>query len=282
VTQIHSPTWQPPAELNTHSGKPPAVDADFFMPPPPTIGELISIGTTLKTSTRKPLPSAMRWVTIATSGSVPLLLLWAIDRPIWAVIVASIVSGLMWYFTQFLHTCSYVGTDGVVSYVMTESRSAMPNGIYTGTNYTYTWKKHSGNTHVINGSYHSEHHPPTENDPWHFANIAESVWSNYVLSTLDRELDRQGYVEFPVAMSSLQAVRIGMGFMEFVTKKEGTQRVLVADMHDISLGAGTFQFKHQDAKWWSGKGKYSFEYASIPNARVFLICLEDLAGIAWS
>ncbi len=155
------------------------------------------------------------------------------------------------------------------------------NGIYSGTSYTYTWKKYSGSTHAISGTYRSENNPPQENDPWYFANVSELVWSSYVLSTLDGELERQGYIEFLVATSSLQAVRVGRGFLEFVTKKEGNRRVLVPYMRDILLGSGTFQFKHQDAKWWSGKGKYSFEYANIPNARVFLICLKDLAEIYW-
>jgi hypothetical protein len=70
--------------------------------------------------------------------------------------------------------------------------------------------------------------------------------------------------------------------MEFVTKKDGAQRVMVADMRDILLGSGTFQFKHQDSRWWSGKGKYSFQYSNIPNANVFLICLKQFAGISWN
>jgi hypothetical protein len=53
-------------------------------------------------------------------------------------------------------------------------------------------------------------------------------------------------------------------------------------MQDITLGSGTFQFKHQDSRWWSGKGKFSFEYGNIPNARIFMICLKELADIYWT
>lgn len=225
-----------------------------------------------------------------------------LHNAVFAFIAAGIGGCVTWICTQFHHTCSYVGTDGLISYELVKSRSAMPkeslllftdahslytkttrnytNGIYSGTDYAYTWKKNSGNQHVITGSYHSEKIAPEAGNKWYFANIAESVWSSYLLSNLDLELEQNGYVEFPIG-GALQAVRVGNGFMEFVTKKDGAQRVMVSEMRDITLGSGTFQFKHQDAKWWSGKGKFSFEYANIANARVFLICLKELTGIAW-
>ena len=79
-----------------------------------------------------------------------------------------------------------------------------------------------------------------------------------------------------------KAVRIGSGFLEFVLKNGSTQRVEVADMKNISLGGGTFQFLHKDSRWWSGKGKYAFSYAQLPNAKLFLLCLDRLVGIRWS
>jgi hypothetical protein len=250
------------------------------------------------------MPAAARVaITLLVAVAVFMLVLFFFHNTIAALITSGILSFLTWNSTHFKHTCSYVGTKGLISYKLLDSRSAMPkenlllftdahslytktthsytNGIYMSTDYTYTWKKNSGNEYVINGSYHSEKSSPKDGDNWHFANISESVWSSYLLSTIDDEIARNGYVEFPIS-GALQAVRVGEGFMEFVTKKDGAQRVMVSDMRDISLGSGTFQFKHQDARWWSGKGKYSFEYANIPNARVFLICLSELAGISWN
>lgn len=297
-------SWQPSSNIKSHAGSPPNADADFFMPPPPTIGELISADTTLKTSSANPMPAALRWtiVAIASIGSFMVILL-GLHSTLFALGAAGVNGWLAWLCTRFHHTCSYVGSKGLISYELIDSRSAMPkenlllfadahslytrttrnyyNGIYTGTTYTYTWRKNSGNQHVITGSYRSEKTSPKESDRWHFANIAESVWSSHLLSTLDDEIEKNGYIEFPI-VGALQAVRVGTGFMEFVTKKDGVQRVMVADMRDILLGSGTFQFKHQDSRWWSGKGKYSFEYANIPNARVFLICLNELAGISWN
>ncbi|WP_295614190.1 hypothetical protein [Chamaesiphon sp. GL140_3_metabinner_50] len=302
-TSTRVSSWQPHSEIKSHSGSPLTVDADFFMPPPPTIGELISADTTLKTSTSNSMSTAARCtITLLVAVAVFILILLLFHEAIAALITSGILSFLTWNSTQFNHTCSYVGTKGLISHKLLASRSAMPkeslllftdahslyaktirnytNGFYTSTTYTYTWKKNSGNEYVITGGYQSEKNPPKDGDNWHFANTSESVWSSYLLSTLDAQIDRDGFVEFSMG-GALQAVRVGPGFMEFVTRKDGSQRVMVADMRDISLGSGTFQFKHQDARWWSGKGKYSFEYANIPNARVFLICLSELAGISW-
>lgn len=296
-------SWQPSSDIKSHSCSLPTADADFFMPPPQTIGELISADTTLKTSTGNPMPELLRLtIVIVASGLSFAIILFGFHNAIFALVAAGVNGWLAWFCTRFHHTCSYIGSKGLIKYELVNSRSAMPkeslllftdahslyaktirnytNGFYTGTTYTYTWKKNSGNEYVISGNYQSEKSSPKDGDPWHFANTSESVWSSYLLSTLDAQIDRDGYVEFPMG-GALQAVRVGQGFMEFVTRKDGSQRVMVADMRDISLGSGTFQFKHQDARWWSGKGKYSFEYANIPNARVFLICLGELAGISW-
>ena len=42
-----------------------------------------------------------------------------------------------------------------------------------------------------------------------------------------------------------------------------------------------FQFKHKDAKWYKLSGKYSFQYGSMANAKVFLLALEKLVGYQW-
>lgn len=82
-------------------------------------------------------------------------------------------------------------------------------------------------------------------------------------------------------MGNPQLVRVGKGFLEFVTPQGEAQRAMVADIREAKLHSGQFQFKHQDARWWSGQGKYRFTYGSMPNARLFLLCLRQLAGVTW-
>jgi hypothetical protein len=296
-------SWQPDADLISHAGSPLTVDADFFIAPPPQIGELISVATTLPTSAR-PLPVNIRWAIIA--GSVLLSII--VSQVVFqiaglAVLVGMTAGGIAWYLTKFNHICSFVGTKGLARYDISGSRSALPkenlllftdtqhlytkttrnytNGVYTGTSYSYRWIKNSGGVYEVSGTYRSENNAPKQQDIWHFADMGEAAWTRHLLETIDDQLARDGYIEFPLT-GNLQAVRVGDGFLEFVTRKDEVQRVMRSEMQDITLGSGTFQFKHQDSRWWSGKGKFSFEYGNIPNARIFMICLKELADIYWT
>ena len=296
-------SWQPSADLISHAGSALTVDADFFVAPPPQIGELISVATTLPTSAR-PLPASTRWAIVAGSGILLAIVLQVFLQIPWLTLIAGVTAGgTAWYFTRFNHTCSFVGTKGLARYDISDSRSALPkeslmmfddaqhlytsttrnytNGVYTGTNYSYRWTKNSGGQYAISGSHRGENTAPKEQDIWHFADMGETAWTRHLLETIDDKLARDGYIEFPLT-GKLQAVRVGDGFLEFVSAKDGAQRVMRSEMQDITLGSGTFQFKHQDSRWWSGKGKFSFEYGNIPNARIFMICLKELADISWT
>jgi hypothetical protein len=296
-------SWQPSADFISHAGSTLPIDADFFIAPPPAIGEIISVATTLPNSAQ-PLPVGIRWAIIAGSGIILPILLQVIFNIAWLSLVAGIVAGTTaWYLTSFKHTCSFVGVKGMAKYDISGSRSALPkenllmfddahslytrttrnytNGVYTGTTYSYKWVKNSGGQFEISGSHRGENNAPVDKDIWHFADMGESAWTRHLLETIDDKLARDGYIEFPLT-TNLQAVRVGDGFLEFVSRKDGAQRVMRSEMQDISLGSGTFQFKHQDSRWWSGKGKFSFEYGNIPNARIFMICLKELADIYWT
>ncbi len=296
-------SWQPGADFISHAGSALTVDADFFIAPPPAIGEIISVATTLPNSAQ-PLPVGIRWAIIAGSGIALPILLQVIFNTAWISLVAGIVAGATaWYLTKFDHTCSFVGVKGMARYDISGSRSALPkenllmfddahslytrttrnytNGVYTGTTYSYKWMKNSGGQFEISGSHRGENNAPADQDIWHFADMGESAWTRHLLEMIDDKLARDGYIEFPLT-TNLQAVRVGNGFLEFVSRKDGAQRVMRSEMQDITLGSGTFQFKHQDSRWWSGKGKFSFEYGNIPNARIFMICLKELADIYWT
>jgi hypothetical protein len=296
-------SWQPNADLISHAGLPLTIDADFFVAPPPQIGELISVATTLPTAAH-PLPVNTRWAIIIGSGVLSAIVLQIIFQITGLTILVGMIAGTTaWYLTLFNHTCSFVGVKGLARYDISGSRSALPkenlllfadakhlytkatrnytNGVYTGTNYSYRWIKNSGGQYEVSGTHRSENDTPKPQDIWHFADMGESAWTMHLLESIDDQLARDGYIEFPLT-GNLQAVRVGDGFLEFVTRKDEVQRVMRSEMQDITLGSGMFQFKHQDSRWWSGKGKFSFEYANIPNARVFMICLKELADIYWN
>jgi hypothetical protein len=317
---IESNFWQPCPHLKTHAGNKLTPDAQFFFPPPIIIGEIVSASTTLSIES-KPMNEIVRMLLIFSTG---IILQLTIGETILSLIGGTAIGAIIWYFTRFHHSCSYVGTNGIIEYKLTGSRSALPkksllifddvnnlytrttnnytNGIYTGTDYSYEWIKKDGENYCIRGKHYGFLGTPRAKNHWHFVNSAESAWSAYLLYALGNQIHQSGYIEFPIPRrlsfsGSLCAIRVGEGFLEFVTHMDGEEmvvergglkirtnkdtarRVLARDMRDVSLDAGVFYFKHKDSRWWSGKGKYSFEYADIPNAQLFVICLSQIARV---
>ena len=299
--------WIPGTEVTRHAGSPIPEGMDFFVAPPPDIGQVVSAESTLTVS-KHPMPPERRLmvsflVGVPVAVMVLLIMSFTIEAMVVAVIPAAIAGSLIYFFTRFSHQCSYVGEQGMVEFKISGSRSAEPkanllrfkeaenlytsqtrhyyNGVYTSTFYEYKWTRGSGRDYRLTGSYRSEKGQPKDKDKWHFASSAEAIWSGYKLQAISNQLDKLGYAEFPM-QGNPQAVRVGSGFLEFVLKDGTAQRVDVNDMRDIKLGSGLFQFAHHDARWWSGRGKYAFTYGKLPNARLFLLCLDKLAGIRWS
>ncbi|NJK30058.1 MAG: hypothetical protein HC940_07845 [Acaryochloris sp. SU_5_25] len=298
--------WIPAGNVTRHTDSLIAPDMDFFADPPPEIGTIISADSSLNSSSEsKRIQSRIRsclWEGIygaAIGGLVAL----AVELPLLGSLIGvAIAVILVLLSTRYAYHCSYVGERGIALSYLKGHRSAQPqtrifcfqdgknlytqqtrsyyNGIYTGTTFNYRWTRLSTPDFKLEGAHRSEKGNPPPENLWHFADAAEGAWSVHLLQLVDQQLDQLGYVEFPIK-SSLNAVRIGSGFMEFEEKNGTRQRVDVADMKDIRLGSGVFQFKHKGTTWWSGKGKYSFAYSNLPNARLFLICLDRLTGIHW-
>lgn len=78
-------------------------------------------------------------------------------------------------------------------------------------------------------------------------------------------------------MNRNDAVRVGPGFMEFCFKGS-TERVPVDAIKSLSVNNGVFAIHTNDAKWFSSKGKFSFEYGRLGNAHMFIFALEQLLG----
>jgi hypothetical protein len=301
---MYQSKWTPGTDVTRHSGSAIPNNLDFFRAPVPEIGKVISADSTLIVS-KQPMSTQKRLGLCLLIGSAPAVAIGFFTGTLFPpnaliIIIATIGVLIAVTSTNSSHFCSYVGEQGIVMYELKGARSTTPktkllifrdasnlytnqtrhyrNGAYTGTTYSYAWTTISNKNYSLDGIYHSLQGSPADGDLWHFANAAEGRWSGYLLQALSAQLERFGYVEFPM-QGNPRMVRISDGFMEFVEKDGNSQRVAVADMKDISLASGVFQFKHKDARWWSGKGKYSFTYANIPNARLFLVYLERLAGI---
>ena len=75
-------------------------------------------------------------------------------------------------------------------------------------------------------------------------------------------------------------LRVGPGFLEFHFGGEPV-KVTKEEIASVSLGGGYFSFKHKDAKWFSGAGKFRFRYGGMGNGKVFILALDKLMGYRW-
>ena len=66
------------------------------------------------------------------------------------------------------------------------------------------------------------------------------------------------------------------------TSAERVDRVTRADIKTLTVHDGTFEIETHDARWFSRKGRFQFEYGSMGNARLFLHALEHLAGYVFN
>lgn len=303
--------WNPPDGLMTHADMPIAADMDFFISPPEEVGEVLSAFSTLSRK-KEPMGATTRLIIGMVVAFVCWLGLWLIismSNPLdggMGHVVGGIVGligfAITYAFTGFKHTCTFVGKKGIARYTIKGSREADPteellefdqatdlftgqtrhytNGVYSGTHYNFRWDGGDGRKLLnLNGTFHSEAGNPKPTDPFHFAQSGEIAWSIYLLDQLQSELEKHESVEFKVNRSD--AVRVGIGFMEFCFGGK-EQRVEGEDLKHISIAGGTFSFKTADAGgWFSSKGKFSFSYANMANARCFLLVLNNLLGVSF-
>jgi hypothetical protein len=313
-----APFKQPAAEadvekLPDHSGQRRPFPKEFFAPPPPQIGNVISADSDLRQG-KNGLPVVVRWLIIlAVSGGVFAAFYWfasiqekRTDRNLiqsWGYILTVLAFVAAWFLTRFRKTCTYVGDAGVVRYTLKGSQNSTPhvdllvfndaaevhasqtrqylNGVYTGTSYDYYWTDASGRRVLrVKGTYRANNKPPKQGHPFHFAHAAETAWSEHFLRRAEQQLKSEGSIAFRVDKRG-RIVRVGPGFLEFHFGGDGPQRFTAEDIASVGLGGGYFSFKHKDAKWYSRQGNYNFSYGSMANAKVFLFALNRLMGYRW-
>ena len=306
--EIVAGSWVPPQDVKEHSDAPIPPDADFFAAPPAEIGKVQSAQTSLKHG-KSPWAMPMRFALAATVGAVLggglyYVLTNAARRPsdpewfMLAGLVFALGFTVAWLSTGFKQTCSYVGEEGVARYTAKGSRENLAkleylhfadaaevrtaqtrhyyNGVYTGTSYAFTWTDPAGRRLLkLSGQHRGKKGRPKPSDPFHFAEAAEIAWSTYLLGTLDAQLAAQGYLQFNIKPG--QFVRVGRGFFEFCLRDE-VQKITREEIKSVNLSSGHFHIATKDAKWFGRSGKFSFNYANMANARLFLLAMDKLVG----
>ena len=305
MTMFSPPQVAIPEDVPSLAGNPRTNDRVFFAAPPAEIGPLYRADSSLQIGKRPTsvavrlvitalamLPGAVvtvlalregmggsdTWVGILVLGAVLMLIGWAIT----------------WYKTRFRVFCAYVGQLGAIRYTLkgklenkprvefilfdraTELRTAQTrhfyNGVYTGTTYSLIWTDGAGRkVFGLSGRHQGKNGLPKPADPFHFANATEIAWSTFLLNRADAELAEHGALRFNVG--SKKAVVVGPGFIEFHFGGR-TDRCEAGDIKSIALSQGQFSIQHRDAKWYSSKGKFSFAYGNMANARLFLLVLD--------
>ncbi len=305
--------WTPPPEVRLHNGERIPVDSDFFHAPPSGLGEIVSAQSTLIES-KHPLSMSVRMMLIVgVSGAV--LFGVAAAVPLFApgpdastlgyffgVLAALATLGCVIYFTRFKHTCNYVGKAGIAEYRLSGSRDASPkakvllfedcydvttwqlrqyvNGVYSGTQYKHIWRDAEGDElFALKGSFRSEQGTPKAVSPFWFAIAAEGHWNEFAFDRMVKDFESQGHLDFRVNRKDM--VRVGPGFLE-LTFGGKTTRLTPEDIKTLSIANGSFTIHTKEARWFSSKGKFGFEYGGMGNAKLFLFSLERLAGYTFS
>ena len=297
-------------QLPDHSGQARSLEVEFFAGPPAEIGTVKSAESTLRPG-GQPKPLQVRLLIAAVlCGLIMLGAHWvsrgadAAERMTLLILGMAFGAGavlITFWATRFKVTCSYVGEQGAAVFTLKGRRESKPsarvllfanvaelraqqirqyvNGIYTATSYDYTWTDPAGQKlWRMKGSYRQRKKGLKAGEIFRFVTAAELAWSLYFLGRANQQLKSEGSIPFQV--DKKRVIRVGPGFLEFHFGGEPV-RLTREDIASVSLGGGTFQFKHKDAKWYSLSGKYSFQYGNMANARVFLMALESLMGYRW-
>jgi hypothetical protein len=227
-----------------------------------------------------------------------------VDREVFQILgycFGATALGITLLVTRFKVICCFVGEKGAASFTLKGRRDGQPkaqlllygqaeelrtkqirqhvNGVYTGTSYDFSWLG-PGEQRLwrVKGTYRQRKKGLRAGEPFRFVQAAEIAWSVHYLERANKVLNTEGSIPFRV--DKQRVVRVGPGFLEFHFGGE-PMRLTREDIASVSLGNGTFQFKHKDAKWYSLAGRYSFQYGNMSNARVFLLALEKLMGYRW-
>jgi hypothetical protein len=271
--------WIPPDNVTNHGEAPLTDQDDFFAPPPPEIGEVVTAYTTLRTD-KHPWPVGNRVGLGFLIGSVLGVIAFLIGGVAEAelgtqIFLAAVGMGVGLLIglasTGFSHRCTYVGREGVAEFKCSGSRDR----ITTSNIFPFSEAAELRTTQVrryVNGVYQGT------NYNFHFAGQAELAWSNYLLQFVKEQLDRDGFLHFN--LGGADYVRVGPDFLELRVGGQTTE-CATSDIGALSLQAGMFTVKRRDAKegWFTSKGVFKFNYNALANAQLFLFLLERLTGL---
>ncbi len=294
--------WQPTTGVTDHQGKPLLPEQDFFAPPPPEIGEVVSAWTSLvrgKSSwgayvvTGAALAGLLAGAGLVEKGLV------SGSRYLWPIFSAAAAALPAWWFARFSHRVSYVGTQGVAVLRCSGSREAVKTEtlfvfrdakalkmneliqdmlLGFDATYNFIWTDAEGREkfkirHMSEDWLRSG--PPARSD-YNLARSAELSWSRYLMELGREGLAQNGWMEFKIKDGEF--VRVGQGFLEL--GRSGRTERLKSEELSIFRGTGALRIARKDDTQGAGgvleKDGFDFETAPMPNLMAFLLALKSL------
>jgi hypothetical protein len=284
-------------------------ECEFFAPPPSEIGDIRSRWSTLSPTTRM-MPSSLRMFLIVAGGlglavlgaavgifldAAPLTALGALGGLVFG-------SGFVWLKTRGLHSCTYVGVDGVAQFwcvgspdnIVRSDTFLFENavelrtrqirkylkssieftiadaGVYKGTEYVFEWFDADG-TRVfsLEGKYYSETGQPIASSPFWFARSAEASWTDFLVAHIDEIRSPDGTIDF--LLTNGDSLSVGIGFL--VARLRGQSATLApSDIASIHFDKGELVIEERGAKigFFSSQGYHRFMTSELGNSLFFL------------
>jgi hypothetical protein len=297
-------------KLANHGGGPLPGDSDFFADPPEAIGPVLSAHTTL-TARKQPWRSGGRLILAGIVGLAGLLVgavivvlatprgdFWQI---LWPTVGSLLGVGIAYGVTRFSHVCTYVGRDGVAKFTCSGSRDRVKdagtflfrdalelrtgqtvryvNGVYQGTDYSFTWTDVGGRPrHVIGGTFRNQKGPPVTTDLYHYGRAAEMAWTAYLLTQVKRQMALAGSVAFN--LKNGHTLRVAPGKLILQMGGEPVEWN-AEEIGGVLLDKGVVKVKRADAQegWFSATGVVKFPFDSLANARLFFHLVDKFLGV---
>lgn len=272
---------------------------DFFAPPPPEIGPVLTQWSTLGRDTQFMNPVLRQGMIFGAMALVAGLCLTVgvqINNVVFGLLVGiplGLFAGLIvWGLSRQIGQCTYVGELGAAQIwcrgsrdriILTEvllfasatdlrvketrqyvqvRQGFIHHNIYRNTSYTYRWLNPSGGLLSLTGTYVSEQGTPHASDLVYFARRVELVWTAYLAEHLEAITNESDALEF--ALDDDDLVEIGDDALKvYIHSREETTIHPKDDIVSMNVDQGEFTIRSENAV-------SSFRLEDLSNSRLFL------------
>lgn len=305
-----------------HFGSKIPEDWDFFVDPPNQILPLISASTTLrKHLTHATIPKRIIYGLIFSligvvlglgfNSIVPTSFYTSEQQHLIPVITLAIIGFIIAIIiSRFIHVCTYVGENGLASYLLTNNRNSIfkesifqfencvqlfsrytshyMNFVYQSSSYLFEWKD-SENRIIfkIGGNYYGKNkgQPKDESDNYYFGIAAEKAWKDFITPHLLKEIDDKGSTTFTIDKSKNHG-RVSFTFTKddlSIEISRNKMNYCYDDILNIFLDQGILKIEIKDdislLDKLSGKNRIWILAKEMPNFFPFIELFNSLSVV---